>query len=315
MNSYQRSIRDHLRDDYHVPEVHFFQGGNHPRAEFTYASRSYTLTLHRAPGSRELGASTLKMKLRDIRRLLGDPPAPAAATSPRKLENMMTIQRAHETPRRAMPSMGHVALYRDAGKTGLRVRFYPPEEAVAALGTRAVAVTRASPDSWQLTPDPARTAPALRREGTKNLLDGGSALSLVEGFSDPFGVTPAEYLAIDGTVLVRLLTDQIKPVAELHNRKSAQDPAPWLKRPEVVTAVAEARLDKEPGRMAQPPELPQTTASGARWVEPPPPDPLAVLRAIAEVEHAGTYALVRLAEGGGWAWKPTAPWIKLEDAP
>ena len=41
---------------------------------------------------------------------------------------------------------------------------------------------------------------------------------------------------------------------------------------------------------------------------------VAVLAAIAEVERAGAYTLVRLSEGG-WAWKPTLPWIKLEDAP
>ena len=67
-------MRDHLRDTYGVGQIEFFGGGNHDRAEFTYRNKRCVLTLHRHSKDPN-AASTIEMKLRDVRKLLGDPPS------------------------------------------------------------------------------------------------------------------------------------------------------------------------------------------------------------------------------------------------
>jgi hypothetical protein len=88
MTSLLKSVTAFLRDEYGVRDATQEPGGNHPRLAFIYADRPHTITLHNPSG--DLGRSTIEMKFRDIRRLLGDPPP-----------------RPPEQPRRSLAEMTH----------------------------------------------------------------------------------------------------------------------------------------------------------------------------------------------------------------
>ena len=68
---YHGGILDYRRKTYGVDDALIFNGAKHPRVRFTYAGKTLSLTVQSAHSN--LGRSTLEMKKRDIRKLLGEP--------------------------------------------------------------------------------------------------------------------------------------------------------------------------------------------------------------------------------------------------
>ncbi len=287
MNEYHRTIVNFLRG-HGAYDVSLIPGGRHPHVDFQFRDKRFNLAVH-ANGQGHTDAAIIKVK--ELRTLLGEADFPETAAT-RKLIDMTPTTNSDATE----IVMGGVALYRTP-KDGRRLRFFPPAEIAKHLLGGGIDVGRISHDTWRLRSDPARTKPFVRIDGKIHQLDAGNADQLVRGYKDPFGVSPAEYRAIDGAVHVRLLTDQLKPViarAVMGSKK--------------VKSTVDVSVTLTPVAGEIPQNAP-TIANGTRWVEPI--DPRAVLTAISRIEAMTPYRLVKLKDDKGWAWQ--APMIRLGD--
>ncbi len=310
MNEYHRTIVDFLRG-HGARSVSLVTGGKHPHVDFRFRDKWFNLAVHR-DGQGHTDAAIIKVK--ELRTLLGEADFPETAAA-RKLNDMTPTTNSDALE----IVMGAAALYRTS-RDGRRLRFYPPAEIAKHLLGGGIDIGRISHDTWRLRYDPARDKPLLRIDGRISQLDAGNADSLVRGYKDPFGVSPAEYHVIDGAVHVRLLTDQLKPVIARAVRrskkvKSTVDVSVTLtpvgaEIPQSALLISddEPSVSSEEKRAAEDFFRP-TTANGTCWVEPI--DPRAVLAAISRIEATTPYRLIRLKDDKGWAWQ--APMIRLGD--
>jgi hypothetical protein len=193
-----------------------------------------------------------------------------------------------------------MALYRSPGDK-FRLRLFLPEK-IAAGWDSGVVVTRVSHDMWRLNSSPDPDFPKIRQDGKIYQIDAGYAKALTSGFTEPFGASPAEYVQDDEGITVRLLTDQLRPVASR---------APKIYKPKAAKPVAEEPIISQVARAVDPRRSfeDQLARDAATDHEPRPSDPRSILQAIAEVERSTPYRLVRLKDGAGWAWQ--APTIRL----
>lgn len=286
MNEYHRTIISALRD-HGARDVRLVPGGRHPHVDFVFRDKSFNLAVHHNPPGHSDAAI---IKVKELRTMLGEPDV-AAPREARRLDDMTLSM----SDRATSNSLGGVAMYLDPAKK-LRLRFFLPDEIATLIDERLVDIQRMSQDMWLVSITEKDIGRRIRREGRKWQLNVGNAVELTRGYSTPFGVTPAEYAVVDGKIMIRLLTDQIRPIEARKQKQQisalhAVDP-PIIRSEEAATSE----------------DLP-TTANGARWVESTMPDPRAVLAAISKIEAATPYRLVKLKEVG-WAWQ--APTIKLE---
>lgn len=296
-----KAVRDHLRDAYGVGQIEFFGGGNHDRAEFTYRNKRCVLTLRRAPGGREVGASTIEMKLRDVRKLLGDPPSLLDDRPRRTLEDM-TVELNAKAPSSDQPvaPMGTpLATPRTLSATGsvaLRASnkcltfIVPPKirERFVASGGETTHVEFHGPDAWTIRHG---AGPRMRPNSNGGMAIGGKRY--IEFFGGFFPRRPATF-TLDALGEIRVKLDE--PVTTLAPAKVIVEPVAPPKPPEPAR-------DLEPDGAHPHPVKPQFTL-------PDPTNLRAILELIAEAEAGTVYRLVRLKEGG-MAWQ--APLIKLED--
>lgn len=305
MNEYHRTIVDFLRG-HGARDVRLVPGGRHPHVTFTFRDKGFNLAVHgNLPGHTDAAI----IKVRELQKMLGEPDV-AAPREPRRLDDMTPRANGLAPP----VMMGNAAMYSGKGQK-MRLRLFPPVDVVETLGDGAIRVERMAHDTWLLSRG-AGTKPAFRVDGKKHQLDAGYAEELTRGYPTPFGASPAEYVAVDGKVMVRLLVDRIKPVEVRRPKGSKIGKSGYPLWMENTAAEAIQVRDVEPKMGASVATLAagadeQRTASGARWVEPTMPDPRAVLAAISKIETATPYRLVRLKDSGAWAWQ--APTIRLED--
>lgn len=306
MNEYHRTIVDFLRG-HGARDVRVVPGGRHPHVDFVFRDKAFNLAVHRDPPGYSDAAI---IKVKELKVMLGEADI-VAPREARRLDNMTPMPTMNAPP----ASMGSIAMYGDnLGK--LRLRFFPPEDAIALLGRAAIITERMARDTWLLSTGTG-ARPTFRTDGKKFQLDSGNAQELTRGYDTPFGVTPAEYVAVDGKVMVRLLTDQIRPVeVRRPNRTNpVRGAEPTISVTEVqgtaVGRIVSATLatGANHGDREYPDDLP-TTANGTRWIEPKMPDPRAILAAISKIEATTPYRLMKIKDGG-WAWQ--APIIRLED--
>lgn len=304
MNEYHRTIVNFLRG-HGARDVSLVAGGRHPHVEFLFRDKRFNLAVHgRPPGHSD--AAIIKVK--EIRSMLGDPDLPAPREA-RRLDDMTSRANGLATP----GSAGGAAMYGGVGQK-LRLRFFPPGDVVDLLGRSMVLVERMARDTWLLSaaPDDGAKRPVVRADGRKWQIEAGYAEELTRGYDAPFGVTPAEYVAVDGKVMVRLLTDQIRPVEvrKLRNPEGHRAPSDATT---AETSPAAPENDLNPVRGAEP-KMGATEVQGdeprtrIRWTDPTMPDPRAVLAAISKVETSTPYRLTKLTDG---SWVFRAPTIRL----
>jgi hypothetical protein len=220
MRPFHREVTAWLRD-YGATDVRLVAGGKHPRFEFRFAGRSHRFVVPGTPGDHRDAVNTIAM----IRRTLGAPLQRAPRTR-RTMEEMMseTIAKVNFSPTADLPQAeiltGGMALYA-APRGKFRVRFFLPEK-IAAGWESSVLITRQARNVWELRSSPAAGLPGVRRNGGVYQVDGGYADLLTAGFTEPFGVSPAEYTQTDGVMSVRLLLDSLRPV-KIHRKR--QKPA------------------------------------------------------------------------------------------
>lgn len=321
MNEYHRTIVDFLRG-HGARDVRLVPGGRHPHVEFLFRDKNFNLAVHNSPPGYS-DAATIKVK--ELRAMLGDPDV-AAPREARRLEDMTPRANGHAAP----AAMGGVAMYKTPnGK--LQLRMFPPRSAVDLLDAGAVRVERMARDTWLLSPDPSATRPRFYQDGKTWILSVGVAEEMTRGFDAPFGTTPAEYVEVDGKVMVRLLVDQIRPVAPRPKRAKrlkiddypsnaaiaahdgreinpVQDAEPAIGATEVQGDAVGRTAGANPATGADRTSLISMAVPLYPWVEPTMPDPRAVLAAISKIEAATPYRLVK-SEKSGWIWQ--APTIRL----
>ncbi len=300
MNEYHRTITTFLRD-HGAHDVKIVPGGRHPHVDFTFRDKKFNLAVHRDPPGHSDAAI---IKVKELRGLLGEPDV-AATGERRSLGDMTPRTNGH-----AKTSAGGIALYGGVGEK-LRLRLFPPADVAAFLGARVVRTQRMAKDQWLLTPTDDATGRRLRADGKKWQLDAGYGEELTRGYESPFGASPAEYVVVDDHVVVRLLTDQVRPVEKRQPKRPKTNP---VRGAEPATREAEVQSDAA-GRTAG--ATPATgavqigsDANGVPGSDPTLADPRAVLAAISKVEASTPYRLVRLKDDRGWAWQ--APMIKLD---
>jgi hypothetical protein len=295
----QRAVFDLLRTEYGVTDARIEGGGKHMHLAFTAPRGSATVrtTWPITPIGRDWGV-TLDVKTRDLRRMLGGPvkrDIEKFIDHPKKKEPAVeatppTADTLADRVREKLPSLA-AQLARDEAPTpepadgpanravvnGCRMGCYGndhssnslrltvPVARRSLLGSNARA-TQVSPGVWRVVPD--EHGLNVQKYGPKNVLTQWAA------HEEPFACAPCAAWTEEGVLYVRLPETRVPPTSRFVPKAKAQ-PAT---------------------------ELP-TTASGARWVEPPTTDDIrAALAAIRRIEAETPYRLVR--DGERWVFDP-----------
>lgn len=194
-NPYHRAVIRHLRERYDVhPKVH--HGGKHLSLAFDYDGRPRRLTLSVSPSD----GNTLRVKLRDIRRELGPPMEKTMIGAPFNQIPLHTITAHNSRPTPSEASArGSVACY--ASNKCLSFSF--PTEIKDCLDvTKGYGVTRHG-DGWEIRPGGNCTVrPNMTKTRWKITASAASSGLSPAGW---FDATTADYLAVDGVLLVSLV--------------------------------------------------------------------------------------------------------------
>lgn len=284
--TYRRAVVRYLRDEYGVAEVKEpprAGGGDHPRLRFSYAGRERTLTLHGTAS--KVDAHALAMKLQDIRRDLGPPPARCEANGKRKLENMMpdlppeakALEPLSSYPK-PPPAVGagRVALYENGGSRLLR--FHLPEAAVERFVAGGfVSIHQIEGIGWQIRH--ARSGRTEIRHDPKKgwTVNRTDTRAEISAGIDPFPSTPTEVTATADEIHVRALFNQARPSRSGRPRKvKSRDMTPHA----LILEHPESSIK------------PAATA-----------DIRAALEAVRRIEAETAYRLVKLKDPERWAFR------------
>lgn len=193
---YQRDVFRYLRDAYGVDGLKWKHGTNHPGLRFEYRGRPYTITLQNVRTSER---STFKLKQRDLRNLLGPPPTPHKETitvlDTNITEPEQSIVETESALKPTVAATGTAGAYRfnDLYRR-CQLRLFLPNTVIAAFNhTGGVDIERLGDEDWAISISRNKT-PVIK----KNRLIGG-LWDLT-----PFGVSPAEYVFVDGKIMVHV---------------------------------------------------------------------------------------------------------------
>ena len=285
--AYSRAIREHLCDVYGILDPVFRHSKHHNRVEFDYAGRHHTLTLQRSHVVSGFNINTVKMKLRDIRRLIGDPPQkekpmvfnPLPISNIRPATPPIPLSTRHGTGRLSLNGSNKC------------LKFAFPAWVRNEFPAERVKITQVAPDSWQIEND-VKGSNLITESNSTDVVNIGASGLLKSGVV-PFTAHETELLLTEGTLLVRLLnpTLLVPSPAEKETSMPAPPQPPSTDRPHSVAApIHEQDEISERTRLT------------------------AILRDIREVERHTPYRLKHIREESGkpvWAW--VVPPIKLED--
>jgi|GEM_PF-6603507 len=305
MNTYTRAVRDCLRDEYAVEGLTFFNGGNHPRAEFVYRGKTVKLTLHRQPGGVELGASTIEMKLRDIRRALGAAPDRGQTKCPRKLADM--LPQIKEETEMTQPALTVVSPEPETNFTThapARIAHYPfgsrgdpnmcrvavflTEEGFKTFGhATGVIVTYLGDGKFKIVPHTKNITPRFTRtETTDDRAEYRLTAEISATGLPAFGRTETSAALLPGSIEIKAPSD-----GDLKAPKRRRGVTPSVVSDEAKRQIAPSS-DAAPNAAA--------------------PDQLRyLLSEIVLIEAATPYRLIKRKDTGAWVWK--APLISLDD--
>jgi len=208
VSNYTRQVLTYLQNEYElkIGTEDIQHGSNHRYLEFDYAGRRHRITLQKDAVS---GASSVEMKLRDIRRELGEPPK-SPPKQKRRLEDMvpkMTQTVANSPFADAVPLTGNATAVAKGAISNYEsnkcICFYLPKEIVDYLDTDIkYKVTRVDTDSWEIGPG---GNSRLRPSGQRYVIAASSWASGLAGDLGYFNDYPVEYVAVDGHLLVSII--------------------------------------------------------------------------------------------------------------
>lgn len=293
-SDYTHQILEFLQDEYElkIGTNDICHGSNHRYLDFVYDGKRRRVTLHKDSVA---GPNTIKMKLRDIRRELGQPPERPEKQKLR-LENMMPTTLTgsgeaipnHLPPAATIVARGTISNF----ESNDCLYFYLPPEIVECLDADLrYKVALIGHDSWEIGPGGACT---IRLSGAKRIISASSRASGLANDLGYFANYPADYIAADGRVLVSLvdrksITPSIKRRRRVPVEKSIIDVIPATSEPWI-----EPFVDVEP--------VPSIMSQNGRMK--------ALLRELKAIETVGPYRLIKTKEG---KWKFWADSVQLED--
>jgi hypothetical protein len=224
MNHHHTEVLDYIKANYAPTTIELRHGGDHPFIAFVVNGHSHRVTLQRDMS----GASTMKMKIRDIHRLLGGPPERSTCPTKRRLEDMMPKPLAvledvwpkddNTRPTTTTYDIG-VACYA-AARPGAppRPRFFLPSALVAEFDNQLTyRVERIDDDTWKLTPDRTVLKPHLLPYGGEFVMDVGPDTSAAAHL---FGRSPGEAIIVDGSIVARVYPEHKREVQKRAKRGS-----------------------------------------------------------------------------------------------
>jgi len=208
VSNYTRQVLTYLQNEYElkIGTEAIRHGSNHRYLAFDYAGRRHRITLQKDAVS---GASSVEMKLRDIRRELGEPPK-SPPKQKRRLEDMVpkiTQTVANSTFADAVALTG-TATAATKGvisnhESNKCIYFYLPKEIADCLDVDIkYKVTRVDTDSWEIGPG---GNSRLRPSGQRYVIAASSWASGLAGDLGYFNDYPVEYVAVDGHLLVSII--------------------------------------------------------------------------------------------------------------
>ncbi len=283
MSDYHRQILTCLRDEYGVKigRDDIQNGGSHSYLEFDYAGKRRRLTLQRAPGA---GASTVALKIQDIRRDLGPPIKPNDRPR-RKMEDMMpTIPLKKDFTAR-----GSVSNYE---RNGCLCFMFSQEVADRLDVNTRYKVVKTGDDIWEISPGGSN---ALRRIAKSDVwrIAVGAKTNGLAGDLGYFNRYPTDYVVIDGHILASIVERKTLGVRQRREKKPLT--AKHVQKL-MIQSVAE---DIQPTDSSTVPRMRSFLAELAK-LNPE----------LTRLEAQGPYRLIRTKEG---KWKFQAPSIALED--
>jgi hypothetical protein len=310
--TYHSEVLSYLTTIYGVTDAEIIHRGSaHPKLLFTWADKRCHVTLQRDQAD---NPNLVHMKCQDLRRLLGEPPV-QLPTLKRSLDQMTAELQAKAPPTQpglpfdpapvfppkldgkihAGVVMGYICRYKS------RLKFQVPPKLAQQMKGQALRIERMSHDSWRLLPfgpESKRQQPQIRLHFKVWEFEAHKPLALYEKLP-LFGPSPAEYLLVNGELLVRLLTGQLKP---LRTRRSAE-------RVKAAPPTKEYAVDDpDPKSPYNQPAVPASVISDVT-----PAQMHAALAEIRRIEQLSLYRLVKLAGKTGEAgerWVFRAPLIE-----
>jgi hypothetical protein len=266
-SNYYSAIKDFLRETYGIKHVDILRKSRHPRGRFLYNGKVRDITLHNSVSG---GAKDLDIKKRDIVQLLGPPPPKPEPKPRQKLEEMLgplptpyepkpekynipdipRIEYASEPtapevkepempavePNKVFvpktkpapdPVIGRIAIYED------RIKFLVPRNLGNVGIGNGYRAERDGPDQWTL-----HKAASPRILSDRTLSYYGTTGEKLRGDLPICGPSPAEFLVVDNTIVVRLLLDQVQPHGNTPANRLTPVP-PRVVQPQVWVGVTE----------------------------------------------------------------------------
>lgn len=302
MIEYHRKIIDFIKKTYGIrrTDIDYVSGSKHPRIEFNYGGMRRIVVLHH----NEKHDDAFYGKRQEIIRYLGKPSTIIESKPKRSLDEMTAeLQPQLFNPLPLSPpkseEIGGVALYRQTATTK-SLRFKIPETILKKFTHRHFRIKSIGKYNWEIIPSiDGHMLNATNQVISINPADYGD-LSI-------FGMSNAEYLYIDGTILVALNPTSIKLINPIYAERAK------LSRRAVGVPAAQQPRPVKPQSAAQQPRPvvgPPPVEPQPRPIEPQSaaaPQPTAhftsehmhqVLEQVREIERNTPYRLRRIDESG-----------------
>lgn len=273
---YRREVLRVLAEEYGVTDARIEPGGSHPKCRFTHGGIERTLTLACSPASDF--QTTLKQKLRDVRRLLEGPPVKPdvkweemSATPIHYMEEVSVTDVKYDVT---------VGCYRSPSDSLPRVRIYLPE-ALRPMFPNGVKVTRIDATTWQLKNEPKRKTPKVSVDG-KIQFSGGD----LTGDVPAFGSSPGVAVLVDGALLVESPVEKRRGV--------------WSRLPSIssMPITAEVKAPVSAFDEVKSPVFATGNSIDESYLR-------GVLSSIRRVEAESSYRLTENEESGAWMFLAT----------